>query len=110
MAHELLTLLLNRDEQLHIAGKMLIPLTHANEIHRIQTLVWINTIGGTEIYAPEWKGFYISIPTKGTAQVFSHYYNQVHMAALRQGNCAFVKSVSFCTSVAGSYIIDFRGK
>jgi len=53
MGHELLTSLRNTDEQLNIAGMMLISLTHAHGVHRIQTLVWINTIGGTAVCAPE---------------------------------------------------------
>lgn len=62
MVHELLTSLWNTDQQLNIAVMMLIYLTHAHGVHRIQTLVWINTIGGTAICAPEWQRMYIYIP------------------------------------------------
>jgi hypothetical protein len=76
MAHKL------RDQQLNIAGKMLIPLTHAHEVHGIQTFVSIYTIGGTQsVPQNDREGIYAYLPIKGIAQVFSQYYNQVYRAA-----------------------------
>jgi hypothetical protein len=52
MAHELLTSLPNRDEQLNIAGNVNIPDT-STQNPQILTLIWIHTIGGTETCAPQ---------------------------------------------------------
>jgi hypothetical protein len=49
---------------------MLKPLTHAHEVHRIQTFVSINTISGTQsVPQNDREGTYAYLPTKHTSQV-----------------------------------------